>query len=243
MPGVLYFDLSSGVSGDMFTGALLDLGADFEKIRADVAKLQLGVILTAEKVVRAGVPATKFSVLNSRGRPAEEDYPSEPHRRLRDIREIIEQAGLEKAVMDGALGIFGLLAGAEAAAHKSTVDEVHFHEVGAVDAMADIVAAASAFGQFGAPAYASEINTGSGTVLCAHGRLPVPVPAVKELLKGLPYYCDGGTELTTPTGAAILKYFCTSFGAKPAMTIRSEGCGAGSKELPFPNVLRVVWGN
>ena len=243
MSEILYFDLSSGISGDMFAGALLDLGADFEKIKRDIAGLKLGVVLTAENVERGGVAATKFSVLNSRGRHVEEDYSEEPHRHLSDIREIINGAALEKEVKRNALEIFELLAQAEAAAHRSEIDKVHFHEVGAVDAIADIVAAASAFRQFNASAYASEINAGSGSVMCAHGELQIPVPAVKELLKEVPVYCDdSGTELTTPTGAAIVKYFCRSFGARPDIKVRASGCGAGSKNLRFPNVFRVVLG-
>jgi uncharacterized protein (TIGR00299 family) protein len=244
MSEILYFDLSSGVSGDMFAGAMIDLGADFEKIKSDIAALNLDISLTAEKIEKKGVVATKFSVTNSRGMTAEKDYHPEPHRHLSDIKKIINGASLENTVKKDALGIFELLAGAEATAHHSTVEEIHFHEVGAVDAIADIVAAASAFRQFNLPAYASSVNTGSGAVMCAHGELMVPVPAVRELLNGIQFYRDNSqTELTTPTGAAIIKYFCHSFGGQPDMNIRISGCGAGSKDLPFPNVLRVILGN
>lgn len=244
MSKTIYFDASCGVSGDMFVGALLDLGADFEQIKADVYSLGLEVELTAETVIKQGIRAVKFSVLDKRTRrPAETVQGHHEHRHLKDIRHLIQTSALDQAVKDNALSIFERIAAAEAHVHGSTAEAVHFHEVGAADSIADIVAAAGAFYRLGAIGSSSEINVGGGTVTCRHGVLPVPAPAVAELLKGLPAYSDGTkSELATPTGVALLKHFCGHFGSMPRMIIIQTGYGAGTREIDRPNILRAVLG-
>ncbi len=300
MKRVLYLDASSGVSGDMFVGALLDAGASFEAVRADVEALGVpGFEIRARRVTRRGIAGTKFDVVNpetgrcvdelegdgaeSHPRPGhdhqhghghhehdhehhahghhgpdshdhEHDHAGHghrhgaeghhPHRGLREIRDILQAGALLPKVARDALGVFALLAEAEAKVHGTRPEEVHFHEVGALDTIADIVAAASAFHALGADeAWCSPIHVGSGTVRCAHGVLPVPAPATLELLRGVPVYSDGTRgELCTPTGAALIRYFCTGFGAMPPLVVDAVGYGAGSKDFGIPNLFRATLG-
>ncbi|GAB4263931.1 MAG: hypothetical protein Kow0092_15200 [Deferrisomatales bacterium] len=167
-----------------------------------------------------------------------------PHRGLREIRSILTGSPLPPPLVEDALGVFRLLATAEARVHGCSVDEVHFHEVGALDAIADIVAAASAVHQLAAEEiWCSPVHVGSGTVRCAHGVLPVPAPATAELLKGVPIYSDGTRgELCTPTGAALLRYFCRGFRPLPPMAVEAVGYGAGTKDFGIPNFLRGLLG-
>jgi uncharacterized protein (DUF111 family) len=169
---------------------------------------------------------------------------TQPHRGLGDVRQIIRRSALPTAVADDALAVFELLGQAEARVHGVDPDQVHFHEVGALDAIADIVAAASAFHQLEVDqAWCSPVHVGCGTVRCAHGVLPVPAPATAELLKGVPVYSDGVRgELCTPTGAALVKHFCSGFRAMPPMVVESVGYGAGTKDFGIPNLLRATLG-
>ncbi|RMG89615.1 MAG: LarC family nickel insertion protein [Candidatus Dadabacteria bacterium] len=166
------------------------------------------------------------------------------HRGLPEIRSILGRSPLPGPVAADALGVFELLAAAEARVHGCAVDHVHFHEVGALDAIADIVAAASAVHQLGVDEiWCSPVHVGSGTVRCAHGVLPVPAPATAELLKGVPVYSDGTVgELCTPTGAALLRYFCRGFRPLPPMAVEAVGYGAGTKDFGIPNFLRCFVG-
>ncbi len=252
---ILYLDASAGVSGDMFVGALLDAGASLEAVRRCVASLGIdGIVLDAQRVVRRGVAGTKFWVLDpGTGRPVEDVAPAAgpahghhhpAHRGLREILAIIGEAPLPGPVARDAAGVFRLLAEAEARVHGTRPEEVHFHEVGGLDAIADIVAACSAFHQLGVDeAWCSPVHVGCGTVRCAHGVLPVPAPATAELLRGVPTYSDGTRgELATPTGAALVRYFCRGFGPMPAMTPSRTGRGAGSRDYGIPNMLRAVVG-
>jgi uncharacterized protein (TIGR00299 family) protein len=235
---IAYFDCFSGISGDMTLGALVDAGVPFEVLRAELAKLDVrGYTLEQKPVKRSGLGATKVDVVL--------DGREQPARHLSAIREIIRASGLKESVKQKALNIFQRLAEVEAKVHGTTTDKVHFHEVGAVDAMVDIVGSVIGLELLGiTEIIASPVNVGSGTVHTAHGRLPVPAPATVELLRGVPLYSSSITfELTTPTGAAIITTLASFFGPLPQMRIDRVAHGAGSKELPGqPNVLRLFLG-
>ena len=233
---IAYLDCFSGVSGDMILGALVDAGLAIADLREDLSRLPLsGYELTAERVSRGGIVGTQVAVKTE---------GAHERRGLFDIIEIIAKADLPAEVTGPARRAFERLAKAEARVHGHSVEEVHFHEVGAIDAIMDIVGAFCGFHRLGIEAvYASPLPLGGGWVKTAHGRLPVPAPATVELLHGVPSY--GGPveeELVTPTGAAILTTACREFGAMPPMTIKAIGWGAGTKELPRPNLLRMFLG-
>lgn len=233
-----YFDCFSGVSGDMTLGALVDAGVPIDVLRSELAKLNLaGYEISSEKVKRSGLAATKFDVVL--------DKKEQPARRLPDIREIINISALSPAVKQKSLAVFQRLAEVEATVHGTDIDHVHFHEVGAVDAVVDIVGSVIGLEHLGVTEImASPLNVGSGSVHTAHGKLPVPAPATAELLKGIPLYSSSLTfELTTPTGAAIISALSSSFGPLPQMKIHRTAYGAGSKDFPEqPNVLRLFLG-
>jgi hypothetical protein len=234
---IAYFDCFSGVSGDMTLGALIDLGVPPAWLKESIESLPLdGFGLRVADVVYGGIRAKQVTV-DARG--------DHGHRHYSDIRALIEKSPLPEAVRAAALGVFRRLAEAEAGVHGCTPEEVHFHEVGAVDAIVDVVGAALGFHRLGVTkAFAAPIPTGRGFVECQHGRLPVPAPATAALLKGVPVYGgDAEFELTTPTGAAIVTTFAEGFGPLPEMTVRGIGYGAGSRDLkPGPNLLRVLIG-
>ncbi|HEX9021847.1 MAG TPA: nickel pincer cofactor biosynthesis protein LarC [Nitrospirota bacterium] len=233
-----YFDCFSGISGDMTLGALVDAGVPIEVLRSELAKLNLpGYEISSEKTKRSGLAATKVNVVL--------DKKEQPARRLPDIRAIITDSSLSTAVKQKSLGIFQRLAEVEAKVHGTDVDNVHFHEIGAVDAMVDIVGSVIGLEHLDVTEImASPLNVGSGSVHTAHGKLPVPAPATAELLKGIPLYSSSLTfELTTPTGAAIISALASSFGPLPQMKIKRTAYGAGSKDFPGqPNVLRLFLG-
>ena len=236
---VAYFDCFSGASGDMILGALVDAGAPLEVLRKRLAGLAVGgYSVAAEKVVKQGFAATQVRVeLDGR-----EDAP---HRRLKDVLSVIESGGLPPAVRERAVAIFTRLAEAEARAHGIEIAKVHFHEVGAVDAIVDVVGAVLALDELKVSRIlCSPIPTGSGTVECAHGVIPVPAPGTVALLDGVPLVStDEPGELTTPTGAAILTTLAESFGPLLGMTLSGWGYGAGRRDgLHRPNLLRVLLG-
>lgn len=233
---ICYFDAFSGISGDMSVGALVDAGADWATIQNALESLSLGARLRLDRVKRNGLAAAKFSV---------EAPPQTAHRHLSHVETIIGAASLSDAARGRALAVFRCLAEAEAKSHAVPIERVHFHEVGAVDSICDIVGACVALELLGiGEVHASRVNTGSGTVVTEHGVLPVPAPATAELLKNVPIYAAGPeTELTTPTGAALLATFAAGFGPVPSMRIRAQGFGAGDKDFPGrANVLRVLIG-
>jgi uncharacterized protein (TIGR00299 family) protein len=245
-----YLDGSAGVSGDMLLGALIHAGAPLEALHATLRSLSLHAELDVEQVDRCGIAATHARILTN-GRPADETPQQhhqahhEPHRSLADIRTLILAADLPPAVTDRAIRAFTLLGEAEAKVHGVPLEKVHFHEVGAVDAIADIVLVAAAAHVLAITAWRSgPLNVGSGTVQCAHGRFPVPAPATAELLRGSPTYSSGHEgELVTPTGAALLRAFETEFGAQPPMIADSMGYGAGSRNpAGMANVARLTLG-
>lgn len=233
---IAYFDAFSGVSGDMTVGALIDAGADTDALFAGLDSLGTQARFSAEKVKRKGIAATKFDI-------AYED--PKKHRHLPHIIKMIEAAALPDSVKQNAVRVFETLGAAEALSHGVPIEKVHFHEVGAVDSICDIVGACYALHLVGAAAvYCSAINTGSGTVNTEHGVLPVPAPATARILEGKPVYARGpAAELTTPTGAALMATLAAGFGALPPVTLERSGFGAGGREYPeHANVLRVLLG-
>ncbi len=232
-----YFDCFCGASGDMILGALIAAGLSPDLLRAELTKLNLlEYDLDILNVTKNGIAATRVCV-----KTAEQS----PHRGLPEILDIINAADLPERVRCRAGDIFTRLAQAEAKVHGIPIDKVHFHEVGAVDAIVDIVGAAIGIEHLGIERIVcSPIPTGSGTVKCDHGILPIPAPATAELLRGIPLApCDEIGELTTPTGAAVLATIADQFGSLPAMTIESCGFGAGSRDhATRPNVLRLFIG-
>ncbi|MCZ2153354.1 MAG: nickel pincer cofactor biosynthesis protein LarC [Bryobacterales bacterium] len=233
---VCYLDAFSGISGDMIVGALVNAGANQEDLLAGLRSLDTGATYRLEPVKRKGIAATKFYV---------DGTDSKSHRHLPQIVKMIEGAGLPAPVQANAVSVFRNLADAEAAVHGVAVEKVHFHEVGAIDSIADIVGACLGFHLLGVERIScSAINVGSGTVEADHGVMPVPTPATALLLRGIPVYSSGpATELCTPTGAAVAATLANEFGRIPAMSIETAGHGAGTKEFPeMANVLRVIIG-
>ncbi|NIA06952.1 MAG: nickel pincer cofactor biosynthesis protein LarC [Actinobacteria bacterium] len=238
MTKAAYFDCFSGASGDMILAALIDAGADLEKIRSELASLGLqGYELKVSQVKRASLRANRVEVSVS--------SDDQPNRHLSDILTLIDNSKLGELVKSRAGRIFRRLAEAEAAVHGTEVEKIHFHEVGAVDSIIDIVGTCIGLDLLAIEKfYCSELATGSGSVHCAHGTLPVPAPATVQLLVGIPTKVGyTGRELTTPTGAAILTTLCEGFGNCPDMRSERIGCGAGREDLPgHPNMLRIIIG-
>jgi len=233
-----YFDCFSGISGDMTLGAVVDAGCGVEHLRADLRGLQVpGWELTAEKVWKNGMAATQVKVVT-------EDQSK--HRSLSAILEILQKSQLAPTVGERAAAIFQKLGEAEARVHDVPLEKIHFHEVGAVDAIVDIVGACIGFHALGIEKFAcSALNVGGGTAKMAHGILPVPAPATANLLQNKPTYSNGvQKELVTPTGAAIVATLCDSFGPQPAMSVSAIGYGAGTADLEGqPNVVRIMVGD
>lgn len=280
---IAYLDCFSGISGDMFMGALLDAGVSPKLLEDAVGALNVGARLEISKVKKGGLAATKADVwvAGEKDQPLEEYWAEREHkhahghdhshehshankeeegcshhvshhhdhvhgRGLKEIRQIIQAAAISETAKKTAIAIFENLGRAEAKVHDAELESVHFHEVGAVDAMVDIVCAAVGSEALQVDEWVfSPLNVGGGTVKCAHGILPVPPPAVVELLTGIPTYSSGiQKELVTPTGAAIVKTLASRFGSFPAMTVSTSAYGAGSLDLPSqPNVLRLVVGD
>src|SRR3954471_331961 len=231
-----YFDCFSGISGDMTLGALIDAGVDLRAIQAAVASLGLPCELTFETVRRGGFRATYARV----------ETPHEhAHRHLHHIEALIDRSTLTPRQNELAKRIFRRLGEAEAAVHGIALEKIHFHEVGAVDSIVDIVGAAVGLDLLGVDRFeASPVPPGRGSVQAAHGRMPLPAPGTAELLRGVPL-ADSAVEmeLTTPTGAAILTTVVESFGPLPALTIEAIGLGAGTREIPGQaNILRLFLG-
>ncbi|HJV66381.1 MAG TPA: nickel pincer cofactor biosynthesis protein LarC [Geomonas sp.] len=235
---IVYFDCFAGIAGDMTVAALLELGLPIETLREELKKLPLsGYTIDSARTSRHGVSGTSFKVTL-----LQED---QPHRHYSGIAAMIEAAPLKARVKDLSQRIFRRLAEAEAAVHGVPMERVHFHEVGAIDSIVDIVGTAIGLDYLGIEkVYASALPFGRGFVQTAHGRLPVPAPATAHLLQGIPLAGDiGEGERVTPTGAAIVAALAEGFGAPPAMTAGKTGYGAGEKEFAeVPNLLRLVLG-
>jgi len=274
---IAYLDCFSGISGDMFLGALLDAGVSPKLLEDTVAALAIGARLEISRVLRGGISAIKVDVYAN----GEKDLPREVFHEHRDhdhdetmwrrgsapprtgqspvptqhdrdhgrglteIREIIEESAIGSTAKATAIRIFEALGEAEAEIHSSSIEQVHFHEVGAVDAMVDIVCAAVGAESLAVEEWiCSPLNVGGGTVKCAHGTLPIPAPATLKLLRDALVYSSGPqVELVTPTGAAIVKALVNRFASLPAMKIEKAGYGAGTREFPeHPNLLRIAIG-
>jgi hypothetical protein len=234
---IAYLDCFSGISGDMLLGALADAGAGAAELNAQIARLGLpGVAVRFEKCQRGGIGATKAHV---------EAPPEQRHRHLSHIEKIIREAKLAERVEARAIAIFRRLGEVEAAVHQVPVEKVHFHEVGAVDSIVDVVGSCAGLELLGIDeVQCSALNLGSGTVETEHGTLPVPAPATAALVQDRPVYARGPeVELTTPTGAAIATTLASRFGPLPALRLQATGYGAGTRDFPGQaNVVRVIIG-
>lgn len=232
-----FVDCFAGVSGDMLLGALIDAGAPVDNLLLGLKTLSLsGWELKIERVRKGAIAAPSVSVIV---------HGNQPERHLSDIESIVLASQLPERVKEQSLKVFRLLAEAEAKVHGISVNEVHFHEVGAVDSIVDIVGSVYALHLLGVQAvYASALPFTRGRVKTFHGDLPIPAPATMELLCGVPTYpLDIEAELVTPTGAALLRALAKGFGTPPPFTPRKVGYGAGKRDLTFPNVLRVIIGD
>ncbi len=234
---ILYLDCFSGLSGDMILSALLDMGVPLEVVESAVSSLPIkGYRIRLEKETRRSIRVTRFFV--------DMDEEKQPHRNFSDIREMIEQAKLDPGVADLTIDIFKNIATAEARVHGSTIEQVHFHEVGAVDSIVDIVGVATALKYLGARLICAPVPLGKGFVETQHGTLPVPAPATMFILKGVPVEgTEVEAELTTPTGAAIVKTAACEFGPIPRMIPQHVGFGAGDRSHEKrPGILRAILG-
>jgi uncharacterized protein (TIGR00299 family) protein len=234
MTRLLYIDAVAGVAGDMLLGALLDAGADEAAVREGLEPLGVDIVVT--RTERHGIGAARIEVVAAH---------EHVHRTWADVRELIDAAGLPPRAHARAHDAFRRLAEAEGRIHGMSADDVHFHEVGAIDAIADVCGVALALEDLGIEDVAcSPLPAPRGFVRAAHGRLPLPAPATLELLKGAPLHgVDLELELVTPTGAALVAALATEYGPLPAMTLQATGYGAGSRDLEErPNVVRAIVG-
>lgn len=236
---IAYADCFSGISGDMFLGALLDAGLKLAHLKAELAKLELAEhTLQSLKIKENGIGATRLVVKSS---------ASSTSRSWKDIRLLIEKCELNDSVKEKSHRVFSCLAAAEAKIHSCTPDEVHFHEIGGLDSIIDIIGTVIGLENFGiGQLISSPLPMPRGWVHCQHGKLPLPAPAVCEILKSVPVYgVDIEQELVTPTGAALVKSLSRDFGNLPAMSIVRTGYGAGSHKLPgdTPNLFRLIIGH
>ncbi|KZL93620.1 nickel pincer cofactor biosynthesis protein LarC [Clostridium magnum] len=232
---IAYFQCVAGISGDMVLGSLVDNGLKLNVLKEELMKLRIPFDLEAEKVMKRGICCTKVNVI------VKEEHV---HRHLSDIKAIVEESELNPEVKERIIQVFTRLAEAEAKVHNTTVESIHFHEVGALDSIIDICGSVIGMNLLGVEkVYSSPIHVGTGFVECAHGIIPLPAPAVIELLKGVEVYSKGiEKELVTPTGAAIITTLCDEFGKIPNMNIETCGYGAGTRDLEIPNLLRVCIG-
>ena len=235
MERVAYFDCNSGISGDMFLGALIDCGADFDYIKKELKKLNLDFEISHQRVRKGAISAIKV-IIGESGK--------HPLRNLKIIRELIEKTSLPREVKEKSLSIFTRLAEAEASVHQVDIDQVHFHEIGAVDTIVDIVGSLLGLKSLKVERiFSSPLPLGKGEVETSHGKIPIPAPATMKLLEGCKVYGkEIEEELVTPTGAALISFLAEEFMDFPAMQTLKVGYGAGTKELPVPNVLRLVVG-
>ena len=233
---IAYLDCSAGICGSMLIGALLDAGVEWTSFEKEIYEnLNLGNFhIKREKILEKSISATRFEVCI-------ENIELEKHRSLSEIKEIILRSSLSSFVKEQSIISFEALAMAEATIHNCSIEKVHFHEVGALDAIIDITGTYIGLELLGIKKiFAKNVNLGSGWVKCAHGTLPVPAPATLELLKGIPSYSSNiETELTTPTGAVLFKTLVKEFQEAPHMKLEKIGYGAGTKELTIPNLLRI----
>ena len=234
---IAYFDCFSGASGDMILGSLIDAGLNPRRLREELKKLRIPTVhVKVKKVLKRGVAATQAIVEGKRGERS--------HRNLKEMLSILDRSGVEREIKEKSREIFQRIAAVEAKIHRKPMEEIHFHELGGLDSIVDIVGSVWGFQEMGFDrVYVSKVNVGSGFVKCEHGILPVPAPATLALMKEKPIYSSGvERELLTPTGAAILTTLGSEFGRMPTMAVEKIGYGAGRDELPHPNVLRLMIG-
>ena len=241
----LYIDCSMGCAGDMLTAALLELHPDKNDfLRRMNAALGGKAVLSASPDSKCGLRGTHVTVLINGDEEGEATRHHHEHTSISEILSFIDSVPLEVKVREDAKKVYSLIAEAESRVHGHPIENVHFHEVGSLDALADVLSVCTLMHEL-APEriLASEVNVGSGTVRCAHGVLPVPAPATELILRGVPIYSGKiKSELCTPTGAALLKYFVWKFGAMPTMQIENAGCGTGKKDFECANVVRAFIG-
>ena len=231
-----YFNCFSGISGDMVLAALVDLGWPVKELERELNKLDLlNYQIEAEKVAKQGIMSTQIKIRIKEGKK---------ERTLKDILSILDKSKLEENIKERSQAIFIRLASVEAKIHGKSVQQVHFHELGGLDTIIDVVGAVAGMKYLGIEkVYSSSLPLGKGFLKCSHGTLPVPAPATLELLKGVPVYGSNiEAELVTPTGAAIISTLAENFGQMPPMKIDNIGYGAGQRDLPIPNLLRVSVG-
>ncbi len=246
----IYLDCGMGAAGDMLTAALLELHECPEAAVETLNRAFAGkAVLSVRKDQKCGITGSHVTVtidgeIEGEGDGNGEHHHHHHHTTLRDVREFIGGLALPGEVIENALAVYDLIAAAEAKVHGSEMENIHFHEVGTLDAMADVVSACFLLHELKTEAVlASPVHVGSGTVRCAHGELPVPAPATQELLKGIPIYSgEIRGELCTPTGAALLRHFVSAFGAMPPMRVEKIGYGTGFKDFPRANVVRALLG-
>ena len=241
----LYIDCSMGCAGDMLTAALLELHPDKDDFLSRMnAALGGKAVLTAAPDSKCGIIGTHVTVLINGDEEGEATRHHHEHTSISEILSFIDSVPLEVKVREDAKKVYSLIAEAESRVHGHPIENVHFHEVGSLDALADVLSVCALMHEL-APEriLASEVNVGSGTVRCAHGVLPVPAPATELILRGVPIYSGKiKSELCTPTGAALLKYFVWKFGVMPTMQIENAGCGTGKKNFECANVVRAFIG-
>jgi len=248
MPRVMYFDCFSGAAGDMILAALIDAGLPVAALREALGSLGVEHQLEVSQVVRTGIAARHVTVRpgSSHDTTHHHHHHHHHHHSLADIERRIRQSGLSRTGRDRAVAMYRRLAEVEAAVHDMPIEQVHLHEVGAVDSIIDVAGVVFGMEWFGIDdVVASPLNVGGGTVEIAHGTFPVPAPATLRLLTGVPIYSSGPrVELVTPTGALLMSGFARSFGPMPAMRVERIGYGAGTREHErLPNVLRVLVGH
>lgn len=241
----LYIDCSMGCAGDMLTAALLELHQDKDDFLSRMnAALGGKAVLTAAPDSKCGIIGTHVTVLINGDEEGEKTHHHHEHTSITEIMAFIDSVPLDEAIRVNAKKVYSIIAEAESRVHGHPMENVHFHEVGSLDALADVLSVCTLMHEL-APEriLASEVNVGSGTVRCAHGVLPVPAPATELILRGVPIYSGQiKSELCTPTGAALLKYFVWKFGAMPTMQIENAGCGTGKKNFECANVVRAFIG-
>ena len=246
MTKILYFDPFNGISGDMILGALLDLGLPLDHLEKELATLKLEEYrLVAQEVARQGLRGINLQVQSREASSPDHHHHGHGSRNFTQIRQLIEESGLSPWVRERSVSIFQRLGEAEAKVHETSLDEVHFHEVGAVDSIVDIVGACIGFHYFGVKHFwTAPLNLGAGTVTFSHGTWPVPTPATAELLVDFPVYMgEVHGELTTPTGAAIVTTLVEEQGTSPVCRYHKWGLGAGDREFEeIPNMLRLLLG-
>ena len=242
----MYLDCGMGAAGDMLAAALLELHPDPDSALAELNRIFGGrAVLSAKEDQKCGITGCHVTVsIDGQVEGEERGHDHHHHTTLSEVRAFIGSLDLKPAVTRDSLAVYDLIAEAEAHVHGHPLENIHFHEVGSLDAMADVVSVCFLMHELNPEkVYASPVHVGSGTVCCAHGELPVPAPATQELLKGIPIYSsDIRGELCTPTGAALLKYFVTVFGNMPPMRVSQIGYGTGFKDFPRANVIRALLG-